>query len=77
MNVPLAPKFVKGRTEAWCSKGCDVRAAGKESHLYRVTVKKGDIMVCKHSWLTRRLQDGFLSSPISWSQLPAYLSSVL
>lgn len=40
MNVPLAPKFVNGRTEAWCSEGCDVRAAGKGSHLYRATVKK-------------------------------------
>ena len=45
INVPLAPKFVKGRSEAWRSEGCDVRAAGKESHLYRATVKKGDIMV--------------------------------
>lgn len=39
------PTFVKGRTEAWYSKGCNVRAVGKESHLYRLTVKKGDIMV--------------------------------
>lgn len=45
MNVPLAPKFVKRRTEAWCSKGCDLKAAGKEFHMYRTTVRKGDITV--------------------------------
>jgi len=42
MNVPLAPKFEKGRSEAWCNEDCDTRAAGKESHLYGSTVKKGD-----------------------------------
>lgn len=71
MNVLLAPKFVKRRTEACCSKGCDLKAAGKESHRYRTTVRKGDIMV--HQVVVY----GFLSIPISWSLLSACLSSAL
>lgn len=42
---PPAPKFVTGGTEARCSAGCEVRAAGRESCLYGATDKKGDMAV--------------------------------